>query len=54
MGHDVPRVYFGKKCPDNPWGGEPDTLEWKTTSPPPFHTYETLPSIGSKNSKTGH
>ena len=28
---------YGKKCPDNPWGDGADTLEWKTTSPPPFH-----------------
>ena len=33
-------LYFGKKCADNPWGGKPDTFEWRTTSPPPFHTYD--------------
>mgnify|MGYP001162954373 FL=1 len=47
-------LFFGKKCPDNPWGGEPDTLEWKTTSPPPFHTYDTLPSIDTKGKKIEH
>ena len=47
-------LYFGKKCPDNPWGGEPDTQESKTSSPPPFHTYETLPKIGKKSEKAGH
>lgn len=35
----------GKKCPANPWGGEPTTLEWTLTSPPPFHQFEELPKI---------
>ena len=35
----------GQECPENPWGEGADTLEWKTASPPPFHTYETLPTI---------
>ena len=39
----------GEKCADNPWGVGADTLEWKTTSPPPFHTYEELPVIEEKN-----
>ena len=47
-------LYFGQKCPDNPWGGEPDTLEWKTTSPPPFHTYDTLPRIDTNSKKADH
>ena len=38
-------LYSGAKCPDNPWGEGADTLEWKTTSPPPFHTFEDLPEI---------
>jgi heme/copper-type cytochrome/quinol oxidase subunit 1 len=38
-------LYAGKKCPNNPWGEGADTLEWQTTSPPPFHTFEDLPEI---------
>jgi cytochrome c oxidase subunit 1 len=30
---------------DNPWGAGATTLEWTLPSPPPFHTYETLPRI---------
>ena len=29
----------------NPWGEGATTLEWKLASPPPFHTWETLPRI---------
>jgi cytochrome c oxidase subunit 1 len=29
----------------NPWGEGATTLEWKVSSPPPFHTWETLPRI---------
>ncbi|MGD9738912.1 MAG: cytochrome c oxidase subunit I [Bauldia sp.] len=29
----------------NPWGAGATTLEWKLASPPPFHTWETLPRI---------
>src|SRR6202167_2586292 len=29
----------------NPWGVGATTLEWTLPSPPPFHTYETLPRI---------
>jgi cytochrome c oxidase subunit I len=35
----------GKRAANNPWGEGATTLEWKTTSPPPFHTYEELPRI---------
>ena len=35
----------GEKCPDNPWGESADSLEWKTPSPPPHHTYDDLPVI---------
>ncbi len=35
----------GEKCPDNPWGEGATTLEWSVSSPPPFHSYETLPTI---------
>jgi cytochrome c oxidase subunit I len=30
---------------DNPWGAGATTLEWKLSSPPAFHSYETLPHI---------
>ena len=29
----------------NPWGAGATTLEWTLSSPPPFHSYETLPRI---------
>ena len=29
----------------NPWGEGADTLEWTLPSPPPFHVYDTLPTI---------
>jgi cytochrome c oxidase subunit I len=38
---------FAKKriAGDNPWGAGATTLEWTLSSPPPFHSYETLPRI---------
>jgi cytochrome c oxidase subunit 1 len=38
---------FAKKqlAGDNPWGVGATTLEWTLSSPPPFHTFETLPRI---------
>jgi cytochrome c oxidase subunit 1 len=38
---------FAKKrvAGDNPWGVGATTLEWTLSSPPPFHSYETLPRI---------
>ncbi len=40
---------FAKKrlAGDNPWGVGATTLEWTLPSPPPFHTFETLPRIAS-------
>ena len=35
----------GERCADNPWGEGATTLEWTVSSPPPFHSYETLPII---------
>jgi cytochrome c oxidase subunit 1 len=32
-------------APANPWGPGATTLEWTLPSPPPFHSYETLPRI---------
>ena len=38
---------FAKKVPagNNPWGEGATTLEWTLSSPPAFHTFETLPRI---------
>jgi cytochrome c oxidase subunit 1 len=38
---------FARKVPAaaNPWGVGATTLEWTLPSPPPFHTFETLPRI---------
>jgi len=42
------RLYTaGRKAADNPWGEGATTLEWTLPSPPPFHTYEELPSVPS-------
>jgi len=34
-----------QKAAANPWGVGATTLEWTLPSPPPFHTYNTLPRI---------
>jgi len=34
-----------QKAANNPWGAGATTLEWDLPSPPPFHTYETLPTL---------
>jgi cytochrome c oxidase subunit I len=34
-----------QKTSGNPWGAGATTLEWTLPSPPPFHTFETLPRI---------
>ena len=38
---------FARKvhAPANPWGVGATTLEWTLPSPPPFHTWETLPRV---------
>ena len=34
-----------QRVPNNPWGEGATTLEWTVSSPPPFHTFDTLPEI---------
>ena len=34
-----------QRAADNPWGAGATTLEWTLSSPPPFHSFETLPRI---------
>jgi cytochrome c oxidase subunit I len=34
---------IGKKAPANPWGGT--TLEWSTSSPPPYYNFQTPPPV---------
>jgi cytochrome c oxidase subunit 1 len=36
-------LFRGKKAPANPWGS--NTLEWKCSSPPPPHNFETPPPV---------
>ena len=33
------------KAADNPWGEGATTLEWTLSSPPPFHSFKTLPQV---------
>jgi cytochrome c oxidase subunit 1 len=35
----------GRRVGANYWGEGATTLEWKLSSPPPFHSYEELPAI---------
>jgi cytochrome c oxidase subunit 1 len=35
-----------RRAGDNPWGPAATTLEWTLASPPPFHTFETVPRLG--------
>lgn len=35
----------GRRAEANPWGEGASTLEWTVSSPPPFHTFETLPTV---------
>ena len=41
---------YGKKAGNNPWNA--DTLEWTLSSPPPFHSFETLPTLEDKEDVT--
>ncbi len=38
-------IFWGKKVGANYWGPSATTLEWSQSSPPAFHTYETLPEV---------
>ncbi len=42
----------GRKVANNPWGIGATTLEWTVSSPPPLHSFETLPTFGP--GKVGH
>ena len=35
----------GERCPANPWGEGATTLEWRLSSPPPYHSWQQLPAI---------
>jgi cytochrome c oxidase subunit 1 len=34
-----------RRAGDNPWGPGATTLEWTLPSPPPFHTFDTVPKL---------
>jgi cytochrome c oxidase subunit 1 len=36
----------GRRAEANPWGAGATTLEWTVSSPPPLHSFETLPTFG--------
>ncbi len=38
-------LFAGKKVDANYWGEGADTLEWTVSSPPPFHSFNTLPKV---------
>jgi cytochrome c oxidase subunit I len=40
----VASLFNGRQAPDNPWGAA--TLEWQTTSPPPYYNFATPPVSG--------
>jgi cytochrome c oxidase subunit I len=35
----------GRRIGANPWGEGATTLEWRLSSPPPFHSYSELPVV---------
>lgn len=41
---------YGKPAGKTPWGEYADTLEWTVTSPPPFHSYEQIPTVQDRPS----
>lgn len=38
-------IFWGRKVGANYWGEGAKTLEWTVSSPPPFHTFNTLPKV---------
>jgi cytochrome c oxidase subunit I+III len=38
---------WGKKAPDNPWGG--DSLEWSVSSPPPIYAFHKPPLVRGRH-----
>jgi len=38
-------LFAGKRVEGNYWGEGATTLEWTLSSPPPFHQFETLPTV---------
>jgi cytochrome c oxidase subunit 1 len=43
----VAEAFMRKRpAPANPWGEGATTLEWTLPSPPPEHTFNTLPRFG--------
>lgn len=36
-------IFFGKRAPANPW--EVGTLEWSVPSPPPYHNFDSVPTV---------
>jgi cytochrome c oxidase subunit I len=43
IGYFLWSFHFGERAPDDPWGAE--GLEWRTSSPPPTHNFETPPVV---------
>ncbi len=39
----VGSLFLGQKAGDNPW--QSNTLEWQTTSPPPYYNFQTIPTV---------
>jgi cytochrome c oxidase subunit I len=37
-------LFVGRRAPDNPWGSA--TLEWQTSSPPPYYNFDSTPTAG--------
>jgi heme/copper-type cytochrome/quinol oxidase subunit 1 len=35
----------GERVAENPWGEGATTMEWKVSSPPPFHSYDEVPDV---------
>jgi cytochrome c oxidase subunit I len=36
-------LFTGRRAPNNPWGG--GSLEWQTTSPPPYYNFTKMPAF---------